>query len=145
MIIIPTRKLARSLTPHRFERCLPAMVVTWTNGLEPNDDYDNDNNKELPFATNRLARRMARQCRKCGQPCNKDDGVLVRALGGTFHYDCFVCEVGKKFQYLFQRSKFPCAFPDQSFWGCVRLCSERVKMIRSESHYLVKVVRKGGR
>lgn len=32
-----------------------------------------------------------RMCKKCGEPLT---GQFVRALGGTFHLDCFRCRVG---------------------------------------------------
>lgn len=32
-----------------------------------------------------------RRCKKCGEPLT---GQFVRALGGTFHLDCFKCKVG---------------------------------------------------
>ena len=38
-----------------------------------------------------------RICKKCGEPLT---GQFVRALGGTFHLDCFKCRVseGEKYQ-----------------------------------------------
>lgn len=36
--------------------------------------------------------REVRACKKCGEPLT---GQFVRALGGTYHLDCFRCEVSK--------------------------------------------------
>lgn len=36
-----------------------------------------------------------RMCKKCGEPLT---GQFVRALGGTFHLDCFKCAVSNPFQ-----------------------------------------------
>lgn len=35
----------------------------------------------------------SRLCQKCGDPLT---GQFVRALGGTFHLECFRCQVGKQ-------------------------------------------------
>ncbi|KAI8144759.1 hypothetical protein BJV82DRAFT_58435 [Fennellomyces sp. T-0311] len=53
--------------------------------------------------------RMTRSCRACGQACLKGDGALVRALGETYHYKCFICEdchklVASKFYALETKS-----------------------------------------
>jgi hypothetical protein len=39
---------------------------------------------------NRKGSGQMRVCKKCGEPLT---GQFVRALGGTFHLDCFKCEV----------------------------------------------------
>ncbi|OAP63252.1 hypothetical protein AYL99_02479 [Fonsecaea erecta] len=39
-------------------------------------------------STGKSSNSAARQCRKCGEPLT---GQFVRALGGTFHLDCFKC------------------------------------------------------
>jgi hypothetical protein len=39
----------------------------------------------------RTASGQLRMCKKCGEPLT---GQFVRALGGTFHLDCFRCRVG---------------------------------------------------
>lgn len=38
----------------------------------------------------RTASGQIRMCKKCGEPLT---GQFVRALGGTFHLDCFKCRV----------------------------------------------------
>ena len=40
--------------------------------------------------TNRNGSGQLRICKKCGEPLT---GQFVRALGGTFHLDCFMCRV----------------------------------------------------
>ena len=40
----------------------------------------------------RTASGQMRMCKKCGLPLT---GQFVRALGGTFHLDCFKCRVGE--------------------------------------------------
>lgn len=40
---------------------------------------------------NRKGSAQLRLCKKCGEPLT---GQFVRALGGTFHLDCFKCKVG---------------------------------------------------
>jgi len=39
---------------------------------------------------NRKGSGQMRVCKKCGEPLT---GQFVRALGGTFHLDCFKCKV----------------------------------------------------
>lgn len=41
--------------------------------------------------TGRTGSGSLRLCKKCGEPLT---GQFVRALGGTFHLDCFRCRVG---------------------------------------------------
>lgn len=51
-------------------------------------------NGERNRSRNRSARTASGQirvCKKCGEPLT---GQFVRALGGTFHLDCFRCRVG---------------------------------------------------
>lgn len=51
-------------------------------------------NEERNRSRNRSARTASGQirvCKKCGEPLT---GQFVRALGGTFHLDCFRCRVG---------------------------------------------------
>lgn len=38
-------------------------------------------------------KKPARLCQKCGEPLT---GQFVRALGGTFHLECFKCRVSRK-------------------------------------------------
>lgn len=45
----------------------------------------------------RTASGQLRLCKKCGEPLT---GQFVRALGGTFHLDCFRCRVGSFFRVV---------------------------------------------
>ena len=47
------------------------------------------------------ARASTRICRACGEPCLKNDGGLVRALGETYHYNCFICQVNSDLLFFF--------------------------------------------
>jgi hypothetical protein len=45
----------------------------------------------------RTASGQLRMCKKCGEPLT---GQFVRALGGTFHLDCFRCRVRDMWCFL---------------------------------------------
>ena len=46
-----------------------------------------------------VTKSAKRLCKKCGEPLT---GQFVRALGGTFHLECFLCRVSKsaRLEYL---------------------------------------------
>ena len=87
--------------------CDSTTTTTTTN------NYTNDNNittlDEIPRTTTcqmdsneyRTSQRSTRMCRACKQPCLKNDDTLVRALGETYHYHCFICEVKKERSFFF--------------------------------------------
>jgi hypothetical protein len=47
--------------------------------------------------SNRKGSGQLRICKKCGEPLT---GQFVRALGGTFHLDCFKCRVSSDLEML---------------------------------------------
>jgi hypothetical protein len=57
-------------------------------------DRDGESNKTSEERERSRTRRKGsgqlRVCKKCGEPLT---GQFVRALGGTFHLDCFKCKV----------------------------------------------------
>ena len=68
--------------------------------VEGRNDRSRDRTQELPVrersrpngAPGGKPSGALRICKKCGEPLT---GQFVRALGGTFHLDCFRCRVGK--------------------------------------------------
>lgn len=62
------------------------------NGKERDGDSRNSGEGNRSRNRNgRTASGQSRMCKKCGEPLT---GQFVRALGGTFHLDCFRCRVG---------------------------------------------------
>ena len=67
------------------------------NGRERERDGDSHSHHKTSGERNRSRTRngrttsgQLRMCKKCGEPLT---GQFVRALGGTFHLDCFRCRV----------------------------------------------------
>ncbi|KAI9484416.1 hypothetical protein BDB00DRAFT_878897 [Zychaea mexicana] len=87
----------------------------------------------------REPRRPIRSCRACAQPCLKGDGALVRALGETYHYNCFICEdchklVASKFYALetknehVQRALILCEYHYYAHLGLIcRHCDQPIQ------------------
>ena len=67
--------------------------------VEGSSDRDLDRTKDLavrekPRTNGNTGGKptTSRTCKKCGEPLT---GQFVRALGGTFHLDCFKCQVSR--------------------------------------------------
>lgn len=64
--------------------------------IQRKDSYGGDSHKDSADRErsrtrhNRKGSAQNRLCKKCGEPLT---GQFVRALGGTFHLDCFKCRV----------------------------------------------------
>lgn len=75
------------------------------SGSQSGRDKDRDGDLNKPGGernrsrqrNGRTASGQLRMCKKCGEPLT---GQFVRALGGTFHLDCFRCRVGAVFAML---------------------------------------------
>lgn len=60
-------------------------------GREPEPAKKSGERNRSGNRSGRTASGQLRICKKCGEPLT---GQFVRALGGTFHLDCFRCRVG---------------------------------------------------
>lgn len=71
---------------------LSASPAGSANGRERDGNPDGHKNSEERnrSRTRRNGSGQLRMCKKCGEPLT---GQFVRALGGTFHLDCFRCRV----------------------------------------------------
>lgn len=74
------------------ENRFTASPASSTNGRDIGDDPQRvSGERNRSRARNgRTASGQLRLCKKCGEPLT---GQFVRALGGTFHLDCFRCRV----------------------------------------------------
>lgn len=79
------------------ENKMTASPVGSTSGREKEWDGDSHSHHKTSGERNRSRTRNGRTasgqlriCKKCGEPLT---GQFVRALGGTFHLDCFRCRV----------------------------------------------------
>lgn len=78
------------------ENRLTASPVGSASGRERGRDGDLAKTSEeysRPKPKARAGSGQLRLCKKCGEPLT---GQFVRALGGTFHLDCFRCRVSEK-------------------------------------------------
>lgn len=79
------------LDPSTVDSRAPASPATSTNGRER--DLKGKGSEQRDRSKPRSHRKGSGQlriCRKCQEPLT---GQFVRALGGTFHLDCFKCKV----------------------------------------------------
>jgi len=89
-------QLPRPNGPFASENRMTASPTGSAGGRERDRDLDgNDSsgerNRSRPRNGNgRTQSGQLRICKKCGEPLT---GQFVRALGGTFHLDCFRCRV----------------------------------------------------
>jgi hypothetical protein len=79
------------------ENRMTASPAGSTSGRERERDGDSHSHHKTSGERNRSRTRhgrtasgQVRMCKKCGEPLT---GQFVRALGGTFHLDCFRCRV----------------------------------------------------
>lgn len=73
----------------------PTSPAVSAGGREKDGDPPKSSG-ERERSRNRVSRRASGQlrvCKKCGEPLT---GQFVRALGGTFHLDCFKCKVSRR-------------------------------------------------
>ena len=80
--VSPSLAEGRNGRSRDMNQALPIRERSRTNGAS------NGVSKQL--ATNKTSGGSARLCKKCELPLT---GQFVRALGGTYHLDCFLCQV----------------------------------------------------
>lgn len=80
-----------------IENRMTASPAGSTSGRDRDRDGDSHSHHKTSEERNRSRTRngrtasgQMRMCKKCGEPLT---GQFVRALGGTFHLDCFKCRV----------------------------------------------------
>jgi hypothetical protein len=85
------QQLPRPNGPFASENRLAASPAGSASGRERDGSTDEHNNGERNRSrTRRHGSGQLRICKKCGEPLT---GQFVRALGGTFHLECFRCRV----------------------------------------------------
>lgn len=91
------QQLARPNGAFGIENRMTASPAGSTSGKDR--DGDSHSHHKTSGERNRSRTRNGRTtsgqlriCKKCGEPLT---GQFVRALGGTFHLDCFRCRVGR--------------------------------------------------
>jgi hypothetical protein len=72
----------------------PISPVGSNNGRDRDNDPHKDSGERERSRTRRKGSAQLRMCKKCNEPLT---GQFVRALGGTFHLDCFKCRVSQTF------------------------------------------------
>jgi hypothetical protein len=92
--------LTRPNVPYGSENRLTPSPAGSANGRGRDRDLDGhrssgERNRSRP-RNGRTQSGQLRICKKCGEPLT---GQFVRALGGTFHLDCFRCRVCVKTSY----------------------------------------------
>lgn len=81
--------ISGNLAPERLPISPPGSVrgrQKDNNLLKTNGEHNTSRSRNGRTASGNL-----RHCKKCGEVLT---GQFVRALGGTFHLDCFRCQVG---------------------------------------------------
>jgi hypothetical protein len=88
------QRLARPNGAFASENRLAASPSGSASGRERERDGDSQKTSgernRSRTRNGRTASGQLRMCKKCGEPLT---GQFVRALGGTFHLDCFRCRV----------------------------------------------------
>jgi hypothetical protein len=69
----------------------PASPASSNHGKETDTPRASGERDRMRAQGARKGSGQIRLCKKCGEPLT---GQFVRALGGTFHLDCFKCKVG---------------------------------------------------
>lgn len=91
-ITMQDQHLPRPNNPDRRMNASPANSASGREGpLREGNRRPSNERTRSRTRTGRTGSGSLRLCKKCGEPLT---GQFVRALGGTFHLDCFRCRVG---------------------------------------------------